>query len=168
MNTIEEKLWNYIDGTCTPAEQEAIARLIEQDELYKQKYTELLVLNQEFAGMEMDEPSMAFNYNVMEAIRAEYALAPLKSTINKKIILGIAAFFVLSIMAMLVFVFSNVQISGNPFSAISIKLPADVKLPAASSIFNSAFMKSFFVFDVILALFLTDSYLRRKKAAKEA
>ncbi|MDB5150303.1 MAG: hypothetical protein JWQ57_4323 [Mucilaginibacter sp.] len=167
MNTIEEKLWNYIDGTCTPAEQEAIARLIEQDELYKKKYTELLVLNQEFASMELDEPSMAFSYNIMETIRAEQ-LAPLKSTINKKIILGIAAFFVLSILAMLVFVFSNVQISGNPFSAVSIKLPAEIKLPAASSIFNSTFMKSFFVFDVILALFLTDSYLRRKKAAKEA
>jgi len=31
MNTAEEKLWNYIDGTCTPAEQEAISLLIEQD-----------------------------------------------------------------------------------------------------------------------------------------
>lgn len=168
MNTIEEKLWNYIDGTCTPAEQEAIARLIEQDDMYKQKYTELLVLNQEFDNMELDEPSMAFSYNIMEAIRAEHALAPLKATINKKIILGIAAFFVLSILILLSIILSNVQISGNPFSAISIKLPADIKLPAASSIFNSAFMKSFFVFDVILALFLTDSYLRRKKAAKEA
>jgi hypothetical protein len=167
MNTIEEKLWNYIDGTCTPAEQEAIARLIEQDELYKQKYTELLVLNQEFASMELDEPSMAFSYNIMEAIRAEQ-LAPLKSTINKNIILGIAAFFVLSILALLAIILSNVQISGNPFSAVNIKLPAELKLPPASNIFNSTFMKSFFVFDVILALFLTDSYLRRKKAAKEA
>ncbi|SCW70427.1 hypothetical protein [Mucilaginibacter sp. NFR10] len=168
MNTIEEKLWNYIDGTCTPAEQEAISRLIEEDELYKQKYTELLVLNQEFAGLELDEPSMAFTYNVMEAIRADQALAPLKSTINKKIILSIAAFFVLSILALLAITLSNVQISGNPFSVVNIKLPADLKLPAANAIFNSAFMKSFFVFDVILALFLTDSYLRRKKAAKEA
>jgi hypothetical protein len=24
MNSIEEKLWNYIDGNCTPAEQQAI------------------------------------------------------------------------------------------------------------------------------------------------
>jgi anti-sigma factor RsiW len=168
MNTIEEKLWNYIDGTCTPAEQEAIARFIEHDEMYKQKYTELLELNQEFAAMELDEPSMAFSYNVMEAIRADQALAPLKSTINKKIILGIAAFFVFTILAMLAFILSSVQISGNPLNLVNIKLPAEFKLPAASTIFNSAFMKSFFVFDVILALFLTDSYLRRKKAAKEA
>jgi len=167
MNTIEEQLWNYIDGTCAPAEQESIARLIETDEVYKQKYTELLVLNQEFANMELDEPSMAFSYNVMEAIRAEQ-LTPLKSTINKKIILGIAAFFVLSILALLVIILSNVRISGNLFSGLDVKLPSNLKLPSASSIFNSPLMKSFFVFDVILALFLTDSYLRRKKAAKEA
>jgi hypothetical protein len=54
------------------------------------------------------------------------------------------------------------------FSGLDVKLPASLKLPSASSIFNSTLMKSFFVFDVILALFLTDSYLRRKKAAKEA
>lgn len=167
MNTIEEKLWNYIDGTCTLAEQDAIAWLIEEDDLYKQKYTELLALNQEFADMELDEPSMAFSYNVMEAIRAEQ-LAPLKSTINKKIILGIAAFFVLSILALLAIVLSSIQISGNLFSGLDVKLPANLKLPAANDIFNSTVVKSFFVFDVILALFLTDSYLRRKKAAKEA
>lgn len=167
MNTIEEKLWNYIDGTCTPAEQEAIARLIEEDTLCKQKYTELLELNQEFADMDLDEPSMAFSYNVMEAIRAEQ-LAPLKSTINKKIILGIAAFFVLSILILLGITLSSIKISGNLFSGLDVKLPSNFKLPSASSIFNSTIMKSFFVFDVILALFLTDSYLRRKKAAKEA
>jgi anti-sigma factor RsiW len=168
MNTIEEKLWNYIDGTCTPTEQDAIARLIEQDEVYGKKYAELLALNAEFAYIELDEPSMAFSYNVMEAIRAEKVLTPLKATINKKIILGIAAFFVLSILVLLGFVFSNVQVSGNVFSAISIKLPDSIKVPNASSLFNKTFMKGFFVFDVILALFLTDSYLRRKKAAKEA
>lgn len=168
MNTIEEKLWNYIDGTCTPAEQEAITRLIEQDDVYAKKYAELIALNAEFADMELDEPSMAFSYNVMEAIRTEKVLAPLKATINKKIILGIAAFFVLSILVLLGFVFSNVQVSGNPFSAISLKLPDNIKLPNTTNMFNKTFMQGFFIFDVILALFLTDSYLRRKKAAKQA
>ncbi|AYL97855.1 anti-sigma factor family protein [Mucilaginibacter celer] len=167
MNTIEEKLWNYIDGTCTPAEQDAITRLIEQDEVYASKYAELMALNAEFATMEFDEPSMAFNYRVMEAIRAEQAITPLKATINKKIILGIAAFFVLSILALLVLVCSNVQITANPFSAISLKLPDNIKMPNASGLFKKTFMQGFFIFDVILALFLTDSYLRRKKAAKQ-
>ena len=79
MNTIEEKLWNYIDGSCTPAEQEAIRLLIEQDEMYRLKYRELLALNSDLPAMEMDEPSMAFTYNVMEGIRKEQALKPLES-----------------------------------------------------------------------------------------
>jgi hypothetical protein len=167
MNTMEEKLWNYIDGSCTPAEQDAITRLIEQDEVYAKKYQELLSLNQEFAAMELDEPPMAFTYNVMEAIRTENAMQPLKAAIDKRIILGISIFFVFTILALLVFSFANINISDIHVSAQDIKLPATVKLPGTTSLFNGPFLKWFLIFDVVLALFLTDAYLRRKKTAKQ-
>jgi len=167
MNTIEEKLWNYIDGTCSPAEQEAIARLIEQDEAYAQKYQELLTLNQEFAKMELDEPPMAFTYNVMETIRTENAMQPLKANIDKRIILGIAVFFAVTILALLTFTFANIHISGINISASDIKLPAGVKLPSTNSLFSGPVLKWFLIFDVVLALFLTDAYLRRKKTARQ-
>jgi hypothetical protein len=165
MNTIEEKLWNYIDGTCTPAEQEAIALLIDQEEAYKHQYQALLLLNQEFAAMELDEPPMAFTYKVMESIRTENAMQPLKATIDKRIIIGISVFFSLTILAVLVFMLANVNLS---FSAIDVKvsLPAAIKLPKTSSIFNGEVFKWFLVFDVIAALVFTDSYLRRKKTTK--
>jgi hypothetical protein len=168
MNAIEEKLWNYIDGTCTPAEQDAITRLIEQDEVYAQKYQELLILNQEFATVELDEPPMAFTYNVMEAIRTENAMQPLKAAIDKRIILGISIFFVVTILILLVFSFAHINISGIHVSASDIKMPASVKLPNANSLFNGPFLKWFLIFDVVLALFLTDAYLRRKRIAKQA
>lgn len=167
MNTIEEKLWNYIDGTCSPAEQDAIARLIEQDEAYAQKYQELLALNQEFAKMELDEPPMAFTYNVMETIRTENAMQPLKANIDKRIILGIAIFFAVTILALLTFTFANIHISGINISAADIKLPAGVKLPSTNSLFSGPVLKWFLIFDVVLALFLTDAYLRRKKTARQ-
>jgi anti-sigma factor RsiW len=66
MNSIEEQLWNYIDGTCTPGEQQAISMLIETDENYRRQYEELLALNAEFANIELEEPPMAFTYRVME------------------------------------------------------------------------------------------------------
>ena len=47
MSNMEEKLWDYIDGSCPPGEQKAIALLIEQDEVYRRKYEELLRLNAE-------------------------------------------------------------------------------------------------------------------------
>ncbi|HEY9196128.1 MAG TPA: hypothetical protein VIM77_07675 [Mucilaginibacter sp.] len=165
MNTIEEKLWNYIDGNCPQAEHDAITRLIEQDEVYKKKYNELLLLNQEFTAMELDEPPMAFTYNVMEAIRTENALQPLKAGIDKRIIIGIAAFFALTILTLLVFVFSTVRFETPSFN-IAVKLPAAIKLPDTGSIFNGRLFKWFLVFDVILGLFLADGYLRRKKSAK--
>src|ERR1700712_5129123 len=102
MNNLEERLWNYIDGTCSAEEQRAIDILIAQDESVRSKYEELLALNSEFSKMEVDEPSMAFTYNVMEGIRAEIAQKPLKAGINKRIIRGISIFFVVSIVLMVI------------------------------------------------------------------
>ena len=127
MNSMEEKLWNYIDGSCTADEQKAITRLIEQDEVYRVKYEELLQLNKEFALLELDEPPMAFTYNVMEHIRAEHAQKPLKAAIDKRIIGGIAAFFILTIAALIFFAISSVNWSGEsnfsmPVGKLSIYL----------------------------------------------
>ena len=51
MNNIEELLWGYIDGNCPLAEQKTIIALIENDEVYRSKYLELLKIHGEFAAM---------------------------------------------------------------------------------------------------------------------
>jgi hypothetical protein len=168
MNSIEEKLWNYIDGTCPPGEQEAIATLIEQDEVYRKKYNELLQLNMEFAAIEIEEPSMAFTYNVMETIRTEHAKQPLKATIDKRIILGISAFFVLTLAALLIYALSSVNWSGGS----GFKMPdqlnvTQLKVTHISSYFTGPVVKGFLFFDVVMGLFLLDSYLRRKSITRE-
>jgi len=158
MNTIEEKLWNYIDGTCTAEEREGISILIERDEVYRQKYEELLLLNVEFTNMEMDEPSMAFAYNVMETIRAENAMKPLKAAVDQRIIKGIGLFFILTISALLIFMLSQIKwTSGGSL------LPAvDFKMPNIKEYFNSTAVYAFVFVDLILGLFLLDNYLRKK------
>jgi hypothetical protein len=163
MNTVEEKLWNYIDGTCSEDEQKAIGILIAQDETYKRKYEELLALNQEFSTMELDEPPMAFTYNVMETIRAEHAQQPLKAGINKRIIRGIGGFFILTISLLVVYMVSTVHI-GHAFGNAS--LDVNIKLPDLSKYFNKQVLEGFVFFDVVLGLFLFDSYLRRKNVSK--
>ena len=110
MNVIEERLWNYIDGTCSEDEKKAIDILIAQDKTYGLKYDELINLNQQLSKMEMDEPTMAFTYNVMEAIRAEHAQKPLKAMIDQRIIKGISVFFIFTIVALLVFVVSTIRL----------------------------------------------------------
>jgi hypothetical protein len=159
---IEEKLWNYIDGACTPEEQQAISRLIEQDEVYRRKYQELLQLNQEFAGIELDEPPMAFTYNVMETIRAEHAQNPLKAAIDKRIIRGISIFFGFTISVLLIIALSSIHWSAMGSAGPAFKFT----MPNIAQYFTGNFMKGFMFFDVVLALFLFDGYLRKKTATK--
>jgi hypothetical protein len=157
MNTIEEKLWGYIDGSCTPEESDTIRLLIESDEVYRKKYEELLNLNIAFANMELDEPSMAFTYNVMETIRTENAMKPLKATVNKRIIGGIGLFFVLTIAALLVLTLTQINWSaGVGTSTVNFTMP---RIPDH---INSTAVYAFLFVDLILGLFLLDNYLRKK------
>jgi len=160
MNNIEEQLWNYIDGSCTPDEQKYISSLIASHETWRVKYQELLNFNSEISTTEIDEPPMAFTYNVMEAIRAEQASVPLKSSINKRIIWGIAAFFIFTIVVLLVYILANTRLSAT---GTSFKAPISLKMPDIKNYVTKPVLEAFFFFDVILALFITDAYLRRKR-----
>src|SRR5471030_1897416 len=113
MSSAEEKLWAYIDGSATPEEHQAISLLIEQNNAYRAKYLELLKLDQEFAAIELDEPPMAFTYNVMEAIRAEQAQKPLKAAINSTLIKGITGFFIGTIVLLVVYLLFNITWTGS-------------------------------------------------------
>lgn len=158
MNAIEEQLWSYIDGTCTPAEKEAIAKRIATDDEYRKTYNELLTFDAELGHLELDEPPMAFNYKVMEGIRTELASQPLKAAINKKIIWAIAAFFIVTILALVAVAFGTINwTSANA----GIEIPKQLNTTHINSFFEGPFVKGFLFFDVVLGLFLLDSYLRK-------
>ncbi|MDB5032533.1 hypothetical protein [Mucilaginibacter sp.] len=161
--SIEEKLWDYIDGACSVEEHEAIDLLLVQDEAFRQKYLELLALNREIAAMEIEEPSMAFTYKVMENIRADYAKKPLKVAIDSRIIKVIGGFFVLTIAALLLFILVNINWSAST----TVALPA-FKMPEMKSLLSGEVLKGFLFFDVVLVLFLFDAFLRKKGIAKHA
>ncbi len=160
MKSIEEKLWDYIDGTCTADEQKAIGLLIETDKLYQDKYKELLQLNIEFTNMELDDPSMPFAYNVMEAIRVEQAQKPLKTSINTYIIKGIAAFFVLVIAGLLIVSLSTMNWSAGTESVNSLKMPN------LDSLLNNKVLTIFLFFDTVIGLLFLDTFLRKRRFFK--
>ncbi|MHB8206375.1 anti-sigma factor family protein [Mucilaginibacter sp.] len=162
MNNIEEQLWNYIDGTSSPEEQKAISMLIEQDDAYRQKYNELIALNAELAKMELDEPPMAFTYNVMETIRNEHAKTPLKAKIDQRIIKGIGLFFVLMISGIMIYALANVQWSAGLSGGSSLHFA----MPHIAQYLTSPLMQGFLFFDVVLALYTFDTYLRKKNLTK--
>ena len=164
MNNIEETLWNYIDGNCSADEQKAISSLIVRDEVYRLKYNEMLKLNKEFSSIELEEPSMAFTYNVIEAIRTEHAQKPLKAAINKRIIMGISIFFVLTIACLLVFTLANISL---PASRIPDNVTTGLKMPDIGKYITKPVKEGFMFFDVLLALFLFDTLLRKKNLHRQ-
>ncbi|MBS1532442.1 MAG: hypothetical protein JSU01_19220 [Bacteroidetes bacterium] len=161
MNTIEERLWSYIDGTCSEGERQAIDTLIATDEAYRAKFEELLSFDQELVKMEADEPSMGFTYNVMESIRAEHARQPLKAAINKKIIRGIGIFFIATISLMLILMLSTLHPTADSFS---VKLPDSFKVTNLTNLLNGKVLSVFFFLDTVLALVWVDAWLRRRRA----
>jgi anti-sigma factor RsiW len=170
MNSIEEKLWNYIDGTCSPEEQQAISILIETDEVYRRQYEELLALNLEFSSIELDEPPMAFTYRVMEAIRTEEAQVPLKAAINKNLIRSLFGVFAFIIIAATLYAVFNINWSAGGGSAANFSLPQlklPVSLPTKNVLSSTPVLKAFIFFDVVFGLFFLDSYLRKQRTSKE-
>ena len=168
MNSIEETLWSYIDGNCSKAEHETITQLIKSNVAYREKYDELLAFNAEIAAMELDEPSMAFTYNVIETIRTENAMVPLKTTFNKRIITGVAAFFAITIFVLLVITVASVNwdLGTMSFNTNNIKVPAGIKIPEVKSFLAGPLVQGFLFFDVVLGLFLFDYYLRKRNFQK--
>lgn len=161
---MEDQLWDYIDGLSTASEKSEIEKLIDSNIEWQTKYRELLEIHSLVAATELDEPSMRFTKNVMEEI-AKYQVAPAtKSYINKKIIWGIGGFFLTTIVGFLVFIFSQVKITGGKSSATSELI--DKYNPGKldySRLFNSTYTNIFIMINLVLGLMLLDMYLTRKK-----
>jgi hypothetical protein len=161
----EERLWNYIDGTCNAEEKSAIEKLIESNIEWQKKYRELLQLNELIYSSELEVPSMRFTKNVMEDI-AKYQVAPAaKNYIDKKIIWGIGTFFLTMIFGILIYAFSQIHFTGSGGDSgtseiITKYTPENVDW---SKYFNGTYVGIFMMINVILGLVFFDKYLQRKK-----
>lgn len=155
MNTIEQQLWDYIDGNLNEIQRKNIEEKIETDAAVKLQYEELLNLNFAFSEMEIDEPSMSFIRNVMESVALEPAPVSLKTKVDTKIIFGIGGFFVLSILALLGYVLYNSTFTmpdfGKYFTS-NFNLETYIT-PTALYIFIG--------FDIVIGLIFMDYLLRR-------
>jgi hypothetical protein len=158
--TIEERLWDYIDGTCNAEEKTFIEQLIATNLEWKAKYKELLEVHQLMGNLELEHPSMRFTQNVMEEI-GKYQIAPAaQSYINKKVIWGIGAFFLLSIVGFLIYGFGQVDWSSGGSDAF---WSIDFSKVNLGVFFNNTYTNVFMMVNVVLGLVLLDMYLGKKK-----
>ena len=166
---IEDRLWNYIDGTAGVEERSVIEKLLQENIEWKAKYSELLEINSLLQSSELEAPSMRFTKNVMEKI-AQYHIAPAtKNYINKRIIWGIAGFFFTLIAVFLIYGFSQIDWTSATDSKYSIDL-SRLSQVDYSKIFNNNFVNGFMMVNVLLGLVLLDRVLanKRKKFQKQA
>lgn len=164
--TIEDRLWDFIDGASTVDEKSNIERLLESNFEWKAKYHELLEVHQLIQSSELEEPSMRFSKNVMDQIAKLHIAPATKTYINKKIIRGIGIFFILLVVGFLVYGFGQVDwdTKGNN------SFLENINKVDFNKFFSNTWVNAFMIINVVLGLFLLDNYLsnKRKEFRKEA
>jgi hypothetical protein len=171
MNTqtsMEDRLWDYIDGSSSAEEKTFVEQLIATQESWRSKYSELLDIHQLMSNsLELDQPSMRFTQNVMEDI-ARYQITPAaKNYINKKIIYGIGAFFLALTVGFLIYGFAQINWSDAGTSNDLLSKYNPDKLDW-SRFFNNSYTNVFMMITVITGLMLLDMYLGKKRKELKA
>jgi hypothetical protein len=156
---IEDRLWNYIDGTAAASEKTVIEKLLETDAAWKTKYHELLQVNELLKSSELDSPSLRFSKNVMEEIAKLHIAPATKTYINKKIIWGLAFFFIALVVGFLIYGFGQMNFNTGEETTLTKNLNK-VDL---SKFFNNTWVNVFMMINVVLGLFLLDNYFTSKR-----
>ena len=160
MNNLEQRIWDYLDGTGTEEEREFTKQLINSDSEFRIVYEELSAIHLSVSSLDLDEPSMSFSRNIMEKIELEPVPGSVKSLIDKRVIYGITSFFLITITALLGVLFY--QIDWTQQSGMYIP---EYKLPEfdTSNYVNSTTINIFFFADIVIALYLFDGFLSRRQ-----
>lgn len=162
MNTqqqIGERLWDYIDGSSSTEEKYIIEKLLESNLEWKSGYHDLLEVHKLMQSSELESPSMRFTKNVMEEIAKLHIAPATKNYINKKIIWGLAIFFIALIVGFLVYGFGQVDWNAKGSSTIADNL----NKVNFSKFFNNTWVNVFMMINVVLGLFLLDNYFTNKR-----
>lgn len=153
MTTIEEQIWDYVDGCGDADYRSEIHSKIASQQDYKQAYEDVMAIHQQLQHISLEEPSMSFTRNVMELVKLEVAPVSLRTKVDNRIIYSIAAFFILAMLAIFVYTVSQSHFS-MPKS--DLNLGADL-----SSHITPMMIKAFLFIDIIIAFLYLDRLLRK-------
>ena len=157
MKSIEEQIWDYIDGGLSGKEREAVAKKIADDNAYATVYIEMLELHQLMATVELDEPSMSFTRNIMDQVNLETSPMALKTKVDKRIIYSLSAIFLVAIVSVSWFTMAYIQFPA--FSLPSLHFNMNLE-----QFVSPLALQLFFFIDILLALLYLDRLYRSKKA----
>ncbi len=156
---IEERLWNFIDGTLSADEKSVIEQLLQSNAEWKEKYNELLQVNELLQSSDLEAPSLRFSKNVMEEISKLHIAPATKSYINKKIIWSIGFFFIAMLVGVLIYGFGQMSLSGGEETILS----KNINKLDFSKFFSNTWVNAFMMINVVIGLVLLDNYLSNKR-----
>ncbi|WP_432710088.1 anti-sigma factor family protein [Pedobacter sp.] len=161
MKTMEEQIWDYIDGLTTGEERRLLEEKIATDARYAAQYKALLAVNQLLQQTELEEPSMSFTRNLMAQVALEPQPIALHTKVDQRIIYGIAAMFLFIIVGLLFYALSNSNISMSMEEITVPNLQVNIDMNF-SNLMNPIALKVFFCVDILLALIYFDRLLRSR------
>jgi hypothetical protein len=156
----EARLWEYIDGGSEASEMLAIKKLIEENAVWREKYSELLAVHQMLRSSELEEPSMRFTKNIMEEISRLHIAPAAKTYINKKVIWGIGGAFIAMIVGFLIYAIAQINWSEGTSDT---SMGFDLTRIDYSKMFNNNLMNAFMMVNIVLGLIFLDRYLANKR-----
>ncbi|MDZ4809916.1 MAG: hypothetical protein SGI96_16880 [Bacteroidota bacterium] len=156
---IEERLWNFIDGTVSAKEKSVIEQLLQSNAEWKEKYNELLQINELLQSSDLEAPSLRFSKNIMEEISKLHIAPATKSYINKKIIWGIGFFFIAMLVGFLIYGFAQMSLTGGEETILS----KDIIKVDFSKFFSNTWVNAFMMINIVIGLVLLDNYLSNKR-----
>jgi hypothetical protein len=160
---MEKRIWEFIDGHCNEGEKAVIMQQLAENPVWRNKYTELMGVHEMLLKEELEMPSLRFTKNVMEEI-AQYQVAPAtKNYINKNVIRGISAFFLIMIGGLFIYFIGQIHWSSTSTGTILPAYSLDANKLNWSKILNNSYVNIFIGISVILGLILVDKYLQTRK-----
>ncbi len=164
---IDKLIWEYIDGSCSVSDEENIKRLLTDNPLWKERYIQMMEIHALLQKEELEMPSLRFSKNVLEEI-ARYNVAPAtKNYINKNVIHGIAAFFLLMIIGLLIYFIGQIQWVSYSSNNLIPSYSQDAIKFNWSKFFNNSYVNIFIGINVILGLLFIDKYMLEKKKSRQ-
>jgi hypothetical protein len=160
---MEDRLWDFIDGRSSPEEQALVRKLITDDPEWKRLHNEFMRVDLAMNRQELDAPSLRFTKNVMEQI-ARYHVAPAtKNYIDRNVIRGITAFFLVMIIGILVYFIGQFHWVATSTDNLVSSYHLDANKLGWGKLLNDSSVNIFILVNVVLGFTLLDRYLQGKK-----
>jgi hypothetical protein len=157
--TMEERLWEYIDGRGPATDRNVVEELIASSQEWRNKYQELLEVHKLLQASEIEAPSLRFTKNVMEEISRLQIAPATRSYINRRIVWGIGLFFITMVIGFLVYGFGQMNWTTTGEDLVT----ENIQKINLGNFFNNTWVNVFMMINVVLGLILLDNFLSNKK-----